>query len=408
MNLAPVIDLLRQRLGLDPESLGPSALPRAIATRMQALRQLEPLAYAALLAADPLELQLLISDVAVPETWFFRGGEVFSYLAQFVAAVASTRPGARCRILSVPCSTGEEPYSLAIALIEGGVLPIAWEIQAVDLSTAHVQRAQRARFSEFSFRQTTPERRQRYFRLVDGGWELAEDIRSLVHFRQGNLLEPFFLAGEGAYDLILCRNLFIYLHAAARRQALDTLDRLLASDGWICMGHAEPLEFLDPRFTRAGPAGFSLYRKAVRREDPWPVLSQSLPHAAPPPILARSAILESPHQSSPATPSSPVDLLAHARHQADNGQLDDAMTACQTHLAHSGPSAELFSLMGVIHQARREGDEAVRCYQNALYLEPGHRDALTHLMLLRQEQGDHVQAERLRRRLERVAPGGEA
>jgi chemotaxis protein methyltransferase WspC len=68
----------------------------------------------------------------------------------------------------------------------------------------------------------------------------------------------------------------------------------------------------------------------------------------------------------------------------------------------------LFSLMGVLHQARQEKDEAVRCFQRALYLEPGHRDALTHLMLLCQEQGGPEQAARLRRRLERAPRGGEA
>jgi chemotaxis protein methyltransferase WspC len=103
-----------------------------------------------------------------------------------------------------------------------------------------------------------------------------------------------------------------------------------------------------------------------------------------------------------------VNLLARARQQADGGQLDEALATCQMHLSQSSPSADAFSLLGVIHQARRESDEAVRCFQRALYLEPAHRDALTHLMLLCQEQGDYAQAERLRRRLDRPVSGGEA
>jgi chemotaxis protein methyltransferase WspC len=99
--------------------------------------------------------------------------------------------------------------------------------------------------------------------------------------------------------------------------------------------------------------------------------------------------------------------MANARRLADDGKLDEALAACQTHLAQSGPSADLLSLMGVVHQARHEREDAARYYQRALYLDPAHLDSLTHLMLLCQEQGDIAQVERLRRRLERVAPGGD-
>src|SRR5262249_43936503 len=109
-----------------------------------------------------------------------------------------------------------------------------------------------------------------------------------------------------------------------------------------------------------------------------------------------------------ALPVEPVDLLGRARQQADSGQLADALASCQEQLARVGPSADLYSLMGVIHQARRENDEAVRCYQRALYLVGEHTEALAHLMLLSQARGDNAQAERLRRRLERAAPGGDA
>ena len=164
MNLEPVIDLLRRRIGLDPESLGPAALPRAIAHRMQALKLTEAASYAVRLESDAAEFQLLIGEVTVPETWFFRGGEVFLYLARQVAEIIRLRRTERpFRILTVPCSSGEEPYSLAIALMENGVSPTGWEIEAVDLSERQLARARRGRFSEFSFRQTTPELRQRYF-----------------------------------------------------------------------------------------------------------------------------------------------------------------------------------------------------------------------------------------------------
>ena len=139
----------------------------------------------------------------------------------------------------------------------------------------------------------------------------------------------------------------------------------------------------------------------------WP--SRSPSQSRPPRSLLRYCQNLPPQPQSPLdVPSTPVNLLVRAREQADCGKLGEALATCRTYLSRTSPSAEAFSLLGVIHQARREKDKAVRCYQQALYLEPGHRDALTHLMLLCREQGDHAQAERLRRRLDRPALGGEA
>jgi chemotaxis protein methyltransferase WspC len=406
MNLAPVMDLLRQRIGLEPDSLGATTLSRAVRARMRALGLTTGEDYAARLVGDWEQFQLLLADVAVPETWFFRGGQVFAHLAERVAEVVRQRERENAyRILSVPCSTGEEPYSLAIALAEAGASAAAWEIDAVDVCSRHLEVARRARFGKFSFRQTPSMLRDRYFHPVEGGWELDARICSRVRFRQGNLADPLFLAGEASFDLILCRNLFIYLTPDARRQALNTIVRLLAADGWLCMGHADPFDFQDSRFMRVGPGAYFLYCRVAGPAKQPPTVLES-PESRSAERGARSARQPALRAARFVLPASPVDFLDRARQQADGGRLAEALLSCQEQLACVGPSADLYSLMGVIHQARQEEEEAVRCYHRALYLEPEHAEALRHLMLLSQERGDGVQAERLRRRLERVAPGG--
>jgi chemotaxis protein methyltransferase WspC len=389
-----VTDLLRARIGLDQDALGPTVLPRAVRARMDALGLTAPVDYATRLTADAQEFQTLLGDLMVPETWFFRGGDLFPHLARHIAASLRQQPAKRFRILSVPCSTGEEPYSLALALGEAGVTPGTWSMDGIDLSSGHIESARRGQYGKFSFRQTSEDVRQRYFRPVEGRWELDPAIRALVRFRTGNLLDPLFLAGQEPFDLIFCRNLFIYLHLAARRQALATLDRLLAPRGVLCAGYAEPLEALDQRFQRTGPGGLFLYQRApeIHGDRPSP----------PPPLLSRDLDAE---PAEPAVPvAAPADLLGRARQQADAGRLDEALASCQAHLTHCGPSADAFSLMGVLYQARHETNEACRCFQRALYLAPDHRDALTHRMLLYREQGEHDQAARLWRRLQRIAP----
>jgi chemotaxis protein methyltransferase WspC len=418
MNLSPVVDLLRERIGLDAESLGVTTLPRAVTVRMQELGLTVPVTYAARLATDPGEIQHLLSHLAVPESWFFRGGEVFAYLAKHVAATVGLRGvGSIFRILSVPCSTGEEPYSLAIALAEAGVPPSAWQIEAVDLSDEHIRRARRAVFSNFSFRQTPADLKDRYFTQVEGGWELAPAIRNSVRFRQGNLLDTLFLQDEKPFDMMFCRNLFIYFHTDARRRALATLDRLLAPDGWLCTGHAEPLESQDSRFVRTGPPELFLYCRRTNESDLPPEKALRWTPIVEPEVhqCSRHAPRDDrPHaeredhtaKSPPVAAVPQVGTVEMARMLADGGRLDEAVASCQELLARHGPSADLYNLMGVIHQARSETGDAVRSFQRALYLEPANAESLAHLVLLHQERGDDAQAQRLRHRLERIAPGG--
>jgi chemotaxis protein methyltransferase WspC len=394
MNLTPVTNLLRERHGLAEESLGQSTTVQAVVqARMQALGLNSAAAYAGRLRGDCQELDLLSADLIVPETWFFRGGDVFAYLAKHIAkAVGAGQGRKRFRVLSVPCSSGEEPFSLAIALFEAGVAPDAYAIDGVDLSPRQIERANQGMYSDLSLRQTTPDQKRRYFERTPAGWQLLPDIRSLVRFRQGNLLSPSFLAGEEGFDLIFCRNLFIYLHPDARRQALAALDRLLIADGLLCMGHAEPLELFDERFTRTGPDACFLYQKLRPAADQ--LTTTSLP--AP----ARAAALSPPAEA-------PIDLMAVARRQADEGRLAEALATCRRRLAQAGASPALCALMGVLHQALGEKDEAASWFRRALYLEPANAEALMHWMLLCQEQGEHEQADRLRRRLDRARTGGE-
>jgi chemotaxis protein methyltransferase WspC len=399
VNLAPVLGLLRQRIGLDPDALGKGAVAGAVGERMRDLGLADPSAYAALLVERAAEFDALVSDVVVPETWFFRGGGLFAWLAGHVGALVRERPaGPRVRLLSVPCSTGEEPYSLALALFEAGVVS-GWTLDGVDLSRRHLERARRGRFGPFSFRQADAAR-SRWFRPAGDAWDIDPAVRDAVRFRAGNLVDPLLLSGEPPFDVVLCRNLLIYLHPAARVQALANLDRLLAPGGLLALGPAESPDQGSVRFERFGPVGLFLYRRA----------------AAPPPTEDRGQRTEDRGQRTedrgrPAPPAQEpapaADPLARARQSADAGRLDEALARCGELLA-AGPSAEVYSLMGVVHQARQERPEAARCFERALYLQPDHAEALEHLMLLYQLQGDGPRAALLRRRLLRCGAGGNA
>jgi chemotaxis protein methyltransferase WspC len=422
---AAVRQLVERRIGLDPDTLGPSAFAEAVAAGVRAAGVADADAYAGLLEHDPAAFRALVDRLVVPETWFFRGGPLFPYLAK--AAAERIAVGRCFRALSLPCSTGEEPYSLAMTLTDAGLPAERWEIDGIDLSPAAVAAAGRGVYREFSFRQTPAEVRARHFRRVPGGWELDEAVRRRVRFRVGNVLDPD-PGPDGGYDVILCRNLLIYLSADARRRALDGLQRRLAPDGWLGVGHAEPSAVANRGLRKVGADGLFLFTKAA---EPSPTLTGSGTVLFPPPTLRSPSLLggrvrvggefpeaggsapapasSTPHPSPPPQGGreqergdrEPVVL---ARRLADDGRLADALAACRATLA-SAPSADGFALLGIILHAAKEPGPAADALRKALYLDPNHREALALAAGLADAGGNAAQAELLRARLARLPAG---
>lgn len=400
MNPGAISALLQQRIGLDPASLGPSVLSAAVAERQRATGTTGA-TYLALLA-EPQEFQQLVEHLVVPETWFFRGAGLFEALAEHVRSSSRARP--LCA-LSLACSTGEEPYSLAMALAEAGVNADQCTIDGIDLSPRSLDAAQRCVYRELSFRQMEPKRRERHFRAAADGWELNAAIRDRVRFRVGNLAAPDLLATEsGRYDLILCRNVLIYLTPTARRQALDTVERLLTPDGLLAIGHAEPQLLAGRPFERAGGDGHFLFRRSnalASGAGDGPALRAKRAKKKVVRATATTGAI-----TVPARPEAVAEPpLAAARRLADANQLDAALAECQR-LLQRGPAADTFSLLGVIQQARGDTAAAAEAFRKALYLDPDHREALTHGALLAEGRGDAARARALRERLAR--DGGDA
>jgi chemotaxis protein methyltransferase WspC len=231
---------LRETMGLDAASLGPSVVDRAIESRMTACARKNLAEYWQLLRASPLEQQELIEAVVVPETWFFRDAEVFEALVRiYDLNWLASRAGRRLRLLSLPCSTGEEPYTMAMALLDAGFPMELLSIDAVDISERALAKALRAVYGANSFRGRDQQFRDRHFQKIHGGWQLSDAVRSRVDFRRGNVLDIDFLPGEWSYDAIFCRNLLIYFDQETQERVVDVLNRLLRPDGLLFVGPAE-------------------------------------------------------------------------------------------------------------------------------------------------------------------------
>lgn len=395
--------LLHVTIGLHHESIGLAAIERAVRLRMAACQMADPEAYWQRARTAPGEVQALVETVVVPETWFFRDPKAFTAVAEL--AHRSTKQE-KLHFLCVPCSTGEEPYSLAMALLDAGVPASRFHIDAIDVSERVLTHARAGIYGRNSFRGQDLAFRDRYFRQTPEGWVLDPSVRKLVHFHRANLLEESTLSQGRSYDAIFCRNLLIYFDEATQCRAIRVLETLLAPHGLFCVGPAETGLLASQNFTHTRiPLAFAFTKgKAKPSVTPPPAPAKkrvATPHS--PVQKLRSApkpVIIPPAPVPPAAPAAVPDLT-EAQRLADEGRLADVTAICHASLKQSGPSAEAYYLLGLVSDAADRTEEAVAYYRKALYLNPQHHDALLHCSLLTARCGDTVAAQALRERARR-------
>jgi chemotaxis protein methyltransferase WspC len=405
-------NLLKQAMGLDAVSVGSTTIDRAVRLRMASLGLERREDYWQQLHDSTAELQELVETVVVAETSFFRDREAFAALVRLVIAEwLPAHPTGILRLLSVPCSTGEEPYSMIMALLDGGFSLGQFQVDAVDISARALAQAQRGIYGMNSFRGENLSFRERYFRSTGNGYVLVEWVSEKVNFRQGNLLSSGFRIGQELYDVIFCRNLLIYFDRSTQERAMTTLGTLLAPGGFLFVGPAEAFLASCSGFRSVNHAmSFAFRRIATERIelaiDAFPRPTKTLKRPASPrtqrAVNADRLRTFVPSASVPAASVPQSTDLAIARRLADAGRLREAAEGCERHLQQQGPSSEAYYLLGLLRGAAGNTQGAAECYRRVLYLEPEHLEALTHLALLTETHGDTAAAERFRERARRV------
>ncbi len=366
--------LLQATMGLDAATIGSPAVERAVQERQAACGLSDPAAYLERVRTSEAELQNLIEAVVVPETWFFRDKEAFAALARIVfESWVPRHPAGILRLLSLPCSTGEEPYSMAMALVDAGFPADRFLIDAVDISERSLALARRADYGRNSFRGTDLAFRDRHFSTGPRGWRLNAAVRSRVSFQQGNLFAPGFLPGAEIYDAIFCRNVLIYFDRAAQDEVVAMLRRLLTVEGALFVGPSETGLLLNHDFASAKiPLAFA-FRKAPTIP---PQLAATLPESRRRSILVRPHGPSLPRVAAPPRPRAvpppavpavtPAAGIEEAARLADQGRFAEAEAICQAHMRDHGATTEVLYLMGLLRDAAGKLDEAAQYYRKTL------------------------------------------
>lgn len=339
--------------------------------------------YVQFLKSSPYEFQELVEQLLVTETWFFRNKPAIDTLVKKCTSLGS---GKFIRILSLACSTGEEPFSIAMSLLDAGMKPQQFSIDAYDLSKKALAKASRALYDKNSFREKENGYIERYFVPHGDLLELSSKVVNLVQFHYGNILDKSLVKPYPHYDIILCRNVLLYLTPEARKTVLSHIKSWLAADGLLIVTAPETEAVRRQGFISlsAGPSF------VLRKPEQKGIESGAAKQAA----LSRAESKESPKDFN--------DEINYIRELADQGEFGKAKKLCLRYVDKHLLEGEGHYLLGVIEHALKNDVEAEKAFLKAVYLKPEHHEALIYLSLLQEAKGNLPQATLYRERATRI------
>lgn len=246
---------------------------RRIADRIEATNCEDFNAYFRLLRLNPSgsETQVLTNLMTVNETYFFREAYQFDCMTDFILAeiVRYKHSSDPIRIWSMPCSSGEEPYSIAMHLLDrwAHIGRYDVEIFGSDIDTSILASAKAGIYSPRSVQGVSPHQMRRYFtKLRNGNWQISQDLRDSVEFIRANLNEPADVARFSRIDVIFCRNLLIYFDDMSRRAAAEAFYETMSPGAFICLGHSESMSRISSLFKVRRFGSTIVYQKPLPGE----------------------------------------------------------------------------------------------------------------------------------------------
>ncbi len=385
--------------------------------------------YYDLLVADEAEFRELLSLITINETSFFRFPAQFEALRGVVVPeiLDARSPAVRSfRVWSAGCSTGEEPYSIAMTLLEAGIDSLGHrpEVLGTDVSTSALERAEAGVYPPRTLLNVPRDIVGRYFEPTATGHQVADRVREVVSFRYQNLVkEPYPTALMGAWDVIFCRNVTIYFRVESTRRVVDHLFESLNPGGYLFIGHSETLTGISDRFETVEVGGVFLHRRppdttpgvsfsqAVeikRREGAvLPSGGSGAPVTQPGPGRPRPAFRSA--AAAPDAADDAYDQLSAARAFADEGDFEQATAAAEEALRVDPLCASARYILGLIHLRAGREDEAIAQFRRTIVADGGF--ALAHLNLgnIHRARGEYDHACRAysdaQRALERAPDG---
>ena len=370
-----------------------------------------------------LELQYLIDELTIQETYFFRNEPQFKALKDRVIPEIVNRRnrGKRfIRVWSAGCSTGQEPYSLAMLLLLTLPEPETWNVSilATDINHYALQTASQGVYQQKAIESVPHQFFEKYFNVTESGFSIKEKVKQAVQFMNHNLVtDSYNSLSMTGLDIILCRNVSIYFNLEDTKKVIDRLHRGLNAPGYLFLGHSETLWKVSEKFKPVEYPGTFYYLKegTGRPVDGEGAATHSVSTA----VTGASVKLKSPAQSEtpqpedrfaeairameskdydralslfgrfdPEHPRFAQARLAEATILSDQGREDEAITILEKIVNQNKLSEEAYFLLGLLYKKNGTLEKAIAMFQKALYVNSENPLTYYYLAGLYRQQGE--------------------
>jgi chemotaxis protein methyltransferase CheR len=444
--LKSIAAFLLAKCGLDFIGRNELNLQRSVKERMAAISVSNVSEYFSHLRKEEKEVDRLLSLVTTGETFFFRNLPHFSVLRTEILPELIKRKKRdgkpSLRVLCAGCSTGEEPYSIAMTLL-GLVNPAKFHVQIVagDINKKVLTAAAKGVYSQRALQVTTSDQVHRYFTARPGRektYQLSKQVQDMVQFHHMNLAEldshPHV---QGKFDLIFCRNVIIYFDKRTTLRLLGSFQNLLDLEGTLFMGHSESLyDLYDGLFPevinetvvyrktavakkgvlnqpqifytkkKTLPASTAATKSIIKNQ---PLQSKNVPVQSPSQLkrlehyhialhlMSRKQIVDAEKEFQAELKINPQHAESHlglAKLYADSGQNEKALEHGLRSVIYDDLNGETYHLMGVLYESMSLHQKAIDAYKKSTYIDVHNYMAHYHLAEIHLSQGQHAQAEK--------------
>ncbi len=375
--------------------------------------------YYHLLKSSEKEFHELISMITVNETSFFRNPLHFNLLRSHILPEFIKKREAgerRINIWSAGCSTGEEPYSIAMVLLDALDFPSTWQIEilATDIDKEALVVAQKGIYRRRSLRFTDRKLIDRFFSSQDGNYRLSEEVRQIINLRYFNLVnEPYPLPEKGEWDIIFCRNVIIYLNPKSAQKVIRNFYRSLDEGGYLFLGYSESLQGISDEFSLVEIGGCFIHKKSegagvIPSKEEVKPKPELLPEAAPVEdaqtfyeeavkYIQKDELDSAIKKIGRALEIKPDHTMANfflGKIYADQKIHSQAVERCKKILDADPLFAQAHFLLGVVYKEKEMESEAIEEFKKAIYIDKDF--ALAHLSLANLYQAQKKNREAVR------------
>ncbi len=361
------------------------------------------------------ELNRLLAHLSVQETQFFRNSPQFDALRQYIIPEIARRKTGGERVMRfwcAGCSTGQEPYSVAMSVLDVLPEPESWNIQILgtDLNEDALAEASRGWYPERKFAGVDRLHLDRYFHAAGGGYTIDESVRNLVRFERLNLVDdPLPVSSFGVCDAVFCRNVIIYFTHETAKIVIEHFYDIMSPGAYLFLGHSETLWRMSSKYALVEIGDAFIYRKPLplsvggRRFLPDRRLRSTGPssgssderRSSRADRRSRSGERSDPrvktgvNKQKPLTDDalSPREAAGSARIQLDRGKYELAIRCLERGLAANGADPELYFVLGLVHEKMNEPEAAAEDFRRALYFDPDLGIARFHLASVFEQNG---------------------